>query len=125
MNDIVPADLPAADRAMSAPTRTTTGLPDAACVALGNEHHIIAVRCWAAGGLSDRAIGARILRIPPDLNAHAFAAEAFARHAATVDVPPLRIAAILGRLACEVPCWPDDPDILAAIVHAATAECVP
>lgn len=125
MNQIAPAYLAAADRAMPPQTGTITGLPDAACVARGDEYHGLAVRCYAAGGLSDRAIGARILRVPPDIAAHVFAAEAVARHAATVDVPPRRIVALLAHLAAEVPCWPDDAGTIAAIVRAAVAECAP
>jgi len=102
-------------------TVETRGLPDARCIAFGDRYLNWSIRSYAAGGLSDYQIGARILRLP-DVRADEIAAAAVAHQCALMDLPARKIVAILAYLAAEVPCWPDDPDEIAAIVRAAVGE---
>jgi hypothetical protein len=98
--------------------------PDTQVLAAGDEHLDLAVRRYAASGLSDRQITDRVLRElgidAPDLERRE-AASAIARHCALMDLPLRRIIAILAYLAAEVPGWPD-ADENAAIATAAIAE---
>jgi hypothetical protein len=101
--------------------------PDAGCVAAGDQYAGYAIRCYAAAGLSDAAVRRRYLRFagepiePPEVDRHD-AAVALARHAALAGAPKRQIIAWLTRLTVEVPCWPDDPDEIAAIARAAVRE---
>jgi hypothetical protein len=100
--------------------------PDAVCIAAGDEHAYLALRCFAASGLSDAAIARRLRRFgadlqPPDIGRYD-AALALARHGALVGAPARQIVTWLVYLACEVPCWPDDPHEIAAMARGAMAE---
>jgi hypothetical protein len=105
---------------------TTAWQPDVGCIVNGDEHALLAVRCYAAAGLSDAAITQR-LRIfgayadPPETGRYD-AALALARHGAFVGAPPREIVAWLAYLALQVPCWPDDPEEIASMTYAALRE---
>ncbi len=98
--------------------------PDRRCLAAGDQHACIAVRCYAAGGLSDQQIVHRILDLLgvdyADTDRYS-AAIAVARHCAAMDLPLRQIIAVLAYLAAEVPGSPDADDI-ASIAQAAVAE---
>jgi hypothetical protein len=104
--------------------------PDAACLAAGDEHALMAVRCFAAGGLSDRQITRRILHrlgvsteIDTELGVWPYdAACAVARHAAVEGLPLRRIIAVLCELAVSLPGLPIEPNEIVAIARAAIAE---
>jgi hypothetical protein len=92
----------------------------------GDEHAVLAVRCYAAAGLSNAAIAQRIRLFgadlePPDIERYD-AAVALARHGAVVGALARQIVVWLVHLACKVPCWPDDPHEIAAMVRGAMAE---
>lgn len=103
--------------------------PDPQCLAAGVEHALLAVRCFAAAGLSDQQIARRMLDlagVSSDVNTapvgdRSDAARAVARLCAIMDLPLRHIIAILAYLAAEVPGWPD-ADENAAIAQAAVAE---
>jgi hypothetical protein len=101
--------------------------PDPNCIRAGDEHVTLAVRCYAAGGLSDVAIAQRIRLFGdyadlPDIE-RCDAAVAVARHGAIAGASPREIVEQLARLALEVPCWlPDDPEQIAALTAAAMRE---
>jgi hypothetical protein len=100
--------------------------PDETCLGAGDEHVALAVRCYAAGGLANSEIARRIRLFgadadPQDIDQHA-AARALARHAAIAGASPREIVELIARLALEVPCWPDDPEQIAALTAAALRE---
>ena len=100
--------------------------PDADCAASGDAHVTLAVRCFAAAGMNNTAIAHRMRLFggdpePPDIGG-CDAALALARHGALAGASAHQIVLWLVRLAFEVPCWPDDPDEIAAIVRSAIAE---
>jgi hypothetical protein len=103
--------------------------PDAVCIAAGDEHAYLALRCYAAAGLSDAAIAQHLRRLDADLQplniGRHDAALALARHGALVGAPARQVVAWLVFLACEVPCWPDDPYEIAAMARAAMVEMAP
>jgi hypothetical protein len=103
--------------------------PDAVCIAAGDEHAVLAVRCYAAAGLSDAAIAQHLQQFRADLEpldiGRYDAALAVARHGAVVGAPARQIVAWLVYLACEVPAWPDDPHEIAAMARAVAAEMAP
>jgi hypothetical protein len=98
--------------------------PGAQVLDAGDEHLDLAVRCYAAAGLSDRQITDRVLG-ELGIGAPGFerreAAWAIARHCALMDLPLRQIIAVLAHLTAEVPGWPD-ADENAAIAQAAVAE---
>jgi hypothetical protein len=100
--------------------------PDPEVVHAGDRHAILALRCWAAAGLSDRQIARRMAELtPPADDTAAFAAAtAVARHAAVVGLPLHRVVALLASLAAELPASPD-ADELADIATAAVKEEFP
>ena len=100
--------------------------PDADCIARGDEYAVLAVRCYAAAGLSDTAIAQRIWLFgaevgPPDIDRYD-AALALARHGAIVGAPARQIVTWLAYLAQVVPGWPDDPAEIASMTRAALQE---
>jgi hypothetical protein len=95
--------------------------PDAACLAAGDEHAALALRCWAAAGLCDAQIMRRALDLFGTTDPRYVAAIAVARHCASMDLTRNRIIAVLAYLAVHVPCFPDADDI-AEIAIAAVAE---
>jgi hypothetical protein len=101
--------------------------PDGTCIAAGDGHIILAVRCFAAAGLSDRAIARRIRLFGdyadlPDIE-RCDAAVAVARHGAIAGASAREIVELLARLSLEVACWlPDDPEAIAALTAAALRE---
>ncbi len=99
--------------------------PDPQCLAAGDEHVVLARRCYA-GALSDQQITRRILDLigvsmdidtEPDV-----VAVALARHCAALEMPLHHIIAVLAYLAVQVPLWPD-ADELAEIAIAAVRGC--
>ena len=100
--------------------------PDPTCIAAGDEHVLLAVRCFAAGGLSDAAITRRLRQTATELEPLGFgrydAVLALARHGAVTDAPATEIVGWLAQLALQVPCWPDDPEELASITRTALQE---
>ena len=100
--------------------------PDADCIASGDEYAVLAVRCYAAAGLSDTAIAQRIWLFgaevcPPVIDRYD-AALALARHGAIVAAPARQIVTWLAYLAQVVPGWPDDPAEIASMTRAALQE---
>jgi hypothetical protein len=99
--------------------------PDQACLARGDSYGELQRRCYVAAGLSDVAVGRRVLsahgfdtvpdlpRTPDDI------AVDLADVAAWSGLAAGEIAHILGWLSANLPGFPDDPDELAAIVRAA------
>jgi hypothetical protein len=105
------------------------GWQDAQCLAAGDEHVQLAIRCYEAGLLWDDQITRRVLDVAGiAVQAQAetpetwTAAEAVARHCALMDLPLRRIIAILAYLAVEIPAFPDG-DTLGEIAELAVKEC--
>jgi hypothetical protein len=103
--------------------------PDPRCIAAGDEHALLALRCWAAARLSDAQITRRILDLAgacADVDTPEFecwsAAWAVARHAVWCGLPAKRVARLLGRLSVLLPGSPDQPDEIASITRAAISE---
>ena len=97
--------------------------PDAAGVATGDGFLILAVRCFAAAGLWDAEIEARLLQhMGPEPWSSTTAATALARHGAASGATSRQITEWLTYLAVEVPGWPDDPDLIAVIARTAVRE---
>lgn len=93
-------------------TTESRKLPDLRCIAAGDEHLDLAVRCFAAAGLSDRQLARRIIDhqlAPTDLHD---AAVALARHCAVCGMRAREIALALADVAGALPAWPDDPEYL-------------
>jgi hypothetical protein len=106
--------------------------PDPQCLAAGDEHALLALRCYAAAGLCDTQITGRVLDLvgvstqsdTPDIG-HDDAAIAVARHCAIVGMSFSEIIEVLVYLAAEVPGWLDDPDAIASLVRSAITEAMP
>jgi hypothetical protein len=100
--------------------------PDASCIAAGDEHATLAVRCYAAGGCGDAAIAQRMRLFVVDLDPQDVgrynAAFAVARHGVIVGASDSDIVRCLAQLALELPDWPDDPEELAWITRTARRE---
>lgn len=108
---------------------TPAVVPDPNCLAAGDAHLDLAVRCYAAAIMSDDEIDRRVLdRLgiapEPELERHT-AAWAVARHAVWSGLPSKRIARLLGRLSIWLPGSPDEPDTIAAIIRSAIQEVSP
>jgi hypothetical protein len=100
--------------------------PDTDCIAAGDEHAELAVRCFAAAGLGDAAIEQRmrlfVVELDPLVGCDS-AAFALARHGVIAGAPAGDIVGWLALLALEgVPAWPDDPEKLAWITRTALGE---
>ena len=100
--------------------------PDPACLSAGDEYVRLAVRAYAASGLSDPQIDERVRDLAgvassDDTIERCDAAIATARHAALMGVAARQIVALLMHLEAEVPCWPD-ADEVASIVQGAITE---
>ena len=97
--------------------------PDAVCLAAGDEHAHLALRCFAGAGLSDAAIAQRLWQpfgATPECCDDA--AIALARHGALVGASAHEIVKWIAGLALVVPCWPDDPEQIAMMSAAALRE---
>jgi hypothetical protein len=99
--------------------------PDVHCISAGDAYAGLAVRTYAAAGLSDSQIAQR-MRLdaaadPPFIERYD-AAFALARHGARVGASARQIVAWLAHLAVEVPCWPDNPEEIASMTRAALQE---
>jgi hypothetical protein len=100
--------------------------PDPQCLSAGDDHALLAVRCWAAAGLCDQQIVQRMFDLvvvsteidtaPDDVPI------ALARHCAAMGLSRNQIIAVLAYLAARVPLWPAADDI-AEIAIAAVREC--
>jgi hypothetical protein len=93
--------------------------PDPTCIDAGNDALDVALRCWAAGGLTDQQSADRLRDTALPFSC---AAIVLARHCAFMDLPVRQIIAILAYLHAHVPCWPD-ADAIATIAENAVAEC--
>lgn len=94
--------------------------PDQGCLDVGDNYLYLAVRSWAAGGLSDAAISDRLGSVMPAT--HTDAAVAVARHLAIAGCDVMTIIEHLVELAVTLPAWPDDPDYIAHLAASAYAE---
>lgn len=103
--------------------------PDPECLAAGDRYLDLAVRCYAAAGLSDRQLARRAgiqlgYKLPPPW-LDDDAAGLIAWHCAEGGLPFHQVIAVLVYLATEVPGSPDDPDELAWIARQAVREAAP
>lgn len=112
-----------------AQTGTSATLPDAGCLEAGDQHLHRALLSYAASGVSDCAIAARLRYrvhvIANDLcpaTAPHFAAEAVAEHCAASGMSFREIIGVQAWLAANVLGWPDDAYEMTAVVRDAIAE---
>jgi hypothetical protein len=105
--------------------------PDPACLAAGEEYVDLALRSFAAAGLSDLSIIRRLLRCAGYALTHDDppwpdeAMIAVARHAAFCGLPEQQIGRLLARLSTELPDCVRDPSEIASWVRAACQEFTP
>jgi hypothetical protein len=97
--------------------------PDPICLRAGDEHLTLAIRCFAAAGLSDAQVTGRVCDLigvslpePPE---RCSAAVAIAQHLAVCGMREREIVLVLADLAGQLPAWPDDPDELIWIARGA------
>src|SRR5689334_18923829 len=90
--------------------------PDPDCVATSDEHATLAVPSYAAAGLSNTAIAQRIRLFSPDVGTPERRRHCCATIWCLRRNTPTPDRGVPRGLACEVPCWPDDPQEIAAIV---------
>lgn len=104
--------------------------PDPECLAAGDAHVGLALRCYAGAALSDiemrrrlECFAAELADNPPDYIGPRDAAFAVAEHCAIVAAPPQLAVQILADLSVAIPGWePTDPDDIAALVRATYRE---
>jgi hypothetical protein len=95
---------------------------DAGCIAAGDDHQLLAVRCYAAGMLADRQIVERMVALVGiefvvDTERDTAAVE-LAHHCATMAVPIELAIAVQAYLVAADIGWPD-ADAIASIVQDA------
>lgn len=95
--------------------------PDVGCIAAGDRHIELAVRCWAAAMLSDYQISKRLRDFACPEQRSIDAPWAFALHCARSGVPAREVTVWLAELV-KVPGWPDGEEIAYLVIAAIGGE---